>query len=235
MRVHGIFCWHTCVPAWHLPIYVAFRETFVCTAVKGNKETQIKQKTKKRALCSWLSFGGIFSWYRPERRRTGFYSEREKKRRHRENKRERERESSLNAAFDLQAEYGTVAEASDHPPLKPSSSPALLVSLPSFSDYRLSDGPASQRPELHQSRGFVLWGRPDWALHESVHPLHHRHTLRALLAPGGDRGGTEEEAVAETQSTKRETRSAAQRNVSKTSFIYIYKKILIGLCLPSLL
>lgn len=146
---------------------------------------------------------------------------REKKRRHRENKRERERESSLNAAFDLQAEYGTVAEASDHPPLKPSSSPALLVSLPSFSDYRLSDGPASQRPELHQSRGFVLWGRPDWALHESVHPLHHRHTLRALLAPGGDRGGTEEEAVAETQSTKRETRSAAQRNVSKTSFIYL--------------
>lgn len=73
---------------------------------------------------------------------------------------------------------------------------ARIVS-PSF-NHRLSDGPASQRPELHQSRGFVLRGRPDWALHEPVHPLHHRYTLRALPAPWGDRGRTEEEAVAKT-------------------------------------
>lgn len=122
--------------------------------------------------------------------------------------------------FTSRTRDGSRSDGSAWPPSSRSSSPSVLV-YPPFSDHRLSDGPASQRPELHQSRGFVLRGRPDWALHESIHPLHHRHTLRALPAPRRDRGGTEEEAVAETQSTQRETRSAAQRNVSKRDFFVL--------------
>lgn len=63
--------------------------------------------------------GGIFSWYRPEKRRTGFYSDSRRARERRHYELARKRESSLNAAFDLQAEHGTVAEATDlprHPP-----------------------------------------------------------------------------------------------------------------------
>lgn len=144
-------------------------------------------------------------------------SESERKKGGTKRKEKKERERALNAAFDLQGDQGTVVEATDllHYSFHPFHSPALLVLSPPFSEHRLSDGPASQRPKLHQSRGFVLRGRPDGTLHESVHPLHHRHTLRALLATGGDRGGTEEETVAKTQSPKRETRSATQRNVSK--------------------
>lgn len=184
-------------------------------------KTQQRQRSHKgkRDACVVTFPRGIFSWYWPERLRTGFYSD---SRRAREKKgaprgRKKKRESALNAAFDLQGDQGTVVEATDllHYSFHPFHSPALLVLSPPFSEHRLSDGPASQRPKLHQSRGFVLRGRPDWTLHESVHPLHHRHTLRALLATGGDRGGTEEETVAKTQSPKRETRSATQRNVSK--------------------
>lgn len=113
---------------------------------------------------------------------------------------------------DVRRKDGTCSSSSLFNPVHP---PALRVCVSLISNYRLSDGPAPQRPELHQSRSFVLRGRPDWAIHESVHPLHHRHTLRAVLAPGGDRGRTEKEAVAKAQSTKREARFAAQRNVSK--------------------
>lgn len=174
----------------------------------------------KRDACVVKFPRGIFSWYWPERRRTGFYSDSRRARGKKggtKRKEKKERERALNAAFDLQGDQGTVVEATDllHYSFHPFHSPALLVLSPPFSEHRLSDGPASQRPKLHQSRGFVLRGRPDGTLHESVHPLHHRHTLRALLATGGDRGGTEEETVAKTQSPKRETRSATQRNVSK--------------------
>lgn len=120
MSVRGIFCWeHTCVSAWYLHLYVAFRKTFACTLERAAKR-KIKRR-EKRAVCSLLSWGNILMISTGEK--TDFVlfwlSESERKEAPRARERKRERESSLNAAFDLQAEQGTVAEATDplrHPP-----------------------------------------------------------------------------------------------------------------------
>lgn len=69
------FCWlHTCVSGWHLHIYVAFRKTFAGTAGKGNIKDKDQTKKKGKIELYVVYFpGGIFSWYRPERRRIGVY------------------------------------------------------------------------------------------------------------------------------------------------------------------
>lgn len=157
------------------------------TSFWDRHEKRANKERRESCVVDFLA-SGYSHGIEPERRPTGFRRDSGGARSLKAEKTSR----SLNAAEHGTVDVAHLPAAHRRVPLSPRFTYSSSSSSSPLCDHRLSDGPASQRPELHQSRGrFVLRGRPDGALHEPVHPLYHRHPLRALTSPGGDRGGSE--------------------------------------------